>query len=254
MIAASAACLVTVAAPAQADHTRQVAPFQGQVAPPLPSIPALPGAVGAQLFCPLATVNEILAGVLGDRRVVVSQGHVDPIDVAYEDALEINYHDGTVDPDVERDPATVVSVVKPEAKIAVPDDPAFAFLGGPGATVWVLPEVEDERLLFPGIATEEIPPGVFTGDSITVRFTRVCGPDGVSLFTTDAGGQPHVLVDSEDGLPDSIPLPVGTHAHHNWAFEAAGTYKIKLEATGTLAATGQQIRSKPAVLSFRVQP
>lgn len=91
--------------------------------------------------------------------VVISEGHVDPIDVGYEDGeLAISYHDETVDPPVERDPATVISVAKPEAQVPVPDDPAFAFLGDPGDIVWVLPE--DERLLFAGIGTKEIPAGV----------------------------------------------------------------------------------------------
>ncbi len=244
MMGASATCLVALAAPAQADSKPQFVSLPGQVRPPLPDI--------QQLLCPVFAFEDILASVLGTPRVVPSQGHVDPIDVAYEDALEINYHDETVEPGVERDPATVHSVVSPEAKVTVPDDPAFAFLGAPGATVWVLPQVRDGRLLFPGIGTEAIPGGVFTDDSVTVRFTRVCGPDGVSLFTTGSGGEPNILVDSEDGLPDSVNLPVGTHAHQNWAFDAPGTYKIKVDASARLAATGQQVESKPVVLTFRV--
>ncbi len=207
VVTAAAACLLAVAAPAQA------APF-----------------------------------------VVLSQGHVDPVDVGFEDGkLKISYHDDTVEPDVERDPLTVISVAKPQARTQVPDDPAFAFLGAPGADVWVLPEVENPELLFPGIATEELEPGVFVNDTVTVRFKRVFGPDGVSLFTTGPGGEPNILVDSEDGLPDNVVLPVGTHAHENWAFEAPGIYFIIVDATATLAATGQRVTSAPTVLTFKVK-
>ncbi|OKI71632.1 choice-of-anchor M domain-containing protein [Micromonospora sp. CB01531] len=186
--------------------------------------------------------------------VVLSQGHVDAVDVAFDNgALEISVHDETVDPDVERDPADVLFVVKPEAAVTVPDDPRYAFLGTPGATVHILPEVQDENLLWPGLATEELAAGVFSGDTVKIRFTRALGPDGVSLFTTDPVGAPNVLVDSEDGLPDSITRPVGTHMHANWAFEKAGTYRIKVEATGILAATGERVTSAPVWLTFQVQ-
>lgn len=215
VVTAAAACLFAVGAPAQAI--------------PLPPLPPLPF-------------------------VVLSQGHVDPVDVGFEDGrLKISYHDATVEPDVERNPATVISVVQPQARTQVPDDPAFAFLGAPGADVWVLPEVENPELLFPGIATEELESGVFVNDTVTVRFKAVLGPDGVSLFTTGAGGEPNILVDSEDGLPDNVVQPVGTHAHQNWAFEAPGIYFIIVDATATLAATGQQLTSAPAVLTFVVQ-
>ena len=119
--------------------------------------------------------------------------------------------------------------------------------------MWVLPEVENPELLFPGLATEELEPGVFFGDTITVRFKKVLGPDGVSLFTTGPGGEPKILVDSEDGRPDNVDLPVGTHAHANWAFEAPGIYFIIVDATATLAGTRQPVTSAPTVLTFRVK-
>lgn len=206
--------------------------------------------VAAAAACLLA----VAAPAQADPFVMLSQGHVDPIDVGFEDGqLKISYHDETVEPSVERDPATVISVAKPESRLQVPDDPAFAFLGTPGADVWVLPEVENPELLFPGLATEELEPGVFVNDTVTVRFKKVRGPDGVSLFTTGPGGEPTILVDSEDGLPDNVVLPVGTHAHQNWAFEAPGTYRIKVDATARLAATGQRVTSAPVVLTFKVK-
>ncbi|TDC30062.1 hypothetical protein E1211_24945 [Micromonospora sp. 15K316] len=186
--------------------------------------------------------------------VRLSEGHVDAVDVAYEDGeFEISVHDETVDPDVERDPADVIFVAKPEAATTVPDDPRYAFLGTPGATVHILPEVQDENLVWPGLATEELTAGVFAGDSVQIRFTRVIGPDGFSLFTTDPVGAPNVLVDSEDGLPDVVTRPVGGHMHVNWAFERAGTYLIKVDVTGKLAATGARVTSEPVWLTFQVQ-
>ncbi|RKR86839.1 surface-anchored protein [Micromonospora pisi] len=184
---------------------------------------------------------------------VISQGHVDAIDVAYEEGeWGITIHDETVEPDVERDPADVLLVARHEAKTTVPDDPTYAFLGAPGAEVWVLPETQDTALLWPGLSAEEVEPGVFVGDSIQIRFKQVLGPDGLSLFTTDPVGAPTVLVDSEDGLPDAVTLPAGAHLHANWAFEKAGVYLIKVDATAQLAADGTRVTSAPAWIKFAV--
>ncbi|MFF5225018.1 choice-of-anchor M domain-containing protein [Dactylosporangium sp. NPDC000521] len=185
--------------------------------------------------------------------VVLSQGHVDAVDVAFEDgAFELSVHDETVDPDVERDPASVVFKVPSQAAVTVPADPAYAFLGSPGSTVYVLPEVQDPALLWAGLATEELEPGVFAGDSVRIRFRQVLGPDGFSLFATDPAGAPLVAVDSENGLPDIVTLPVATHAHYNWAFERPGTYRIKVDVTARLASTGVTVTSDPVWLKFVV--
>ncbi|WP_422771322.1 choice-of-anchor M domain-containing protein [Plantactinospora sp. WMMC1484] len=203
-----------------------------------------------------AITAGLLVGAVPAQAAVVklSQGHVDAVDVAFEDGeFEISVHDETVDPDVERDPADVIFVAKPEAAVTVPDDPAYAFLGAPGATVHILPEVQDENLLWAGLATEELESGVFVGDSVRIRFTRVNGPDGFSIFVSDPVGAPNVLVDSEDGLPDVITRPVGDHMHLNWAFERAGTYRIKVDVTGRLAATGERVTSDPVWLTFKVK-
>lgn len=187
--------------------------------------------------------------------VVLSAGHVDVVDLAYEDGvLEIGVHDESVEPDVEREVDDVVFLVKNAAKITVPADPAFGFLGTAGKPVWVLPEIQNEDLLWPGIATEEIANGVFTADTVTLNVEKVTGAGRVAVFTENAVGTPNVLVNSGDGLPDALPLNTGTHLHASWAFQKAGVYLIKVRATATLAATGQSVTSEPAVYRFVVQP
>ncbi len=200
----------------------------------------------------------------GERRplVVLSEGHADAVDAAFEDGeLGITIHDETVDPDVERDPANVILAVKPSAKLLVPDA-RFSFLGPVGATVWVLPQdqldAESLGVLFLGLSSEEIEPGTFVDDTVDIRFRDVRGPNGFSLFESpeDESTPPPVLVDSEDGLPDTVALPSGTHRHANWAFEAAGIYRVKVDVRGRLAGVaGQPLVSSPrATLTFAVLP
>jgi surface-anchored protein len=172
---------------------------------------------------------------------VLDEGHVDAVDVAYEDdALAISIHDETVDPDVERDPAHTILVAKPAARTTVPDD-RFGFLGPVGAPVWILPEAQPDAealgVLWPGLSAAEVEPGTFVDDAVQIRFRSVAGPNGFSLFASpqDEVTPPVVLVDSEDGMPDAITLGAGDHAHANWAFEAAGIYLVSVDARGRLA-------------------
>lgn len=184
-------------------------------------------------------------------RVALDQGHVDVIGIAFENgAFDVHVHDEVND--VEYAPSEVQLVAKPASEIAVPDDPAYGFLGAPGAAAWVLPQVQDPELLWPGIGSEEIAPGVFSNDSLKVDVVGVSGPADVSIFTTDAFGAPTVLVDSGNGLPDRISTTAGGHLHANWAFEAAGNYQIKVRVSGTLAATGKRVTSAVATYSFKV--
>lgn len=189
------------------------------------------------------------------EKVVLSAGHVDIADVAYEDgALEIGVHDETVEPDVEREVDDVVFLVKKAAKTAVPDNPAYGFLGAAGKPVWILPEIQNDELLWPGLATEEIETGVFAGDKVTLQVEKVVGAGRVAVFTEDAVGNPNVLVDSGDGLPDAITLTASNHQHASWAFQKAGVYCVTIRATATLADSGETVTSEPAVYKFVVQP
>ncbi|TDD46481.1 hypothetical protein E1263_36385 [Kribbella antibiotica] len=184
--------------------------------------------------------------------VTLDQGHVDVVGIAWEDnAFNLHVHDE--EHGVEHTPAEVQLIAKPGSQIAVPDDAAYSFLGTPGSAAWVLPQVQDPELLWPGIGAEEIASGIFTNDALKVTLVGVTGPADFSIFTTDAFGTPTRIADSGNGLPDTINTTAGGHLHANWAFEAAGTYKLKFKVSGTLAATGQKVTSTVATYTFQVQ-
>lgn len=196
----------------------------------------------------VATAGPAAAGTT----VVLDQGHAD-VGVAYEDgAFNLHVHDGVTDQEYR--PGQARLVAKSAARTSVPDDPAYRFLGDPGDPVWVLPEVQDPELLWLGLGAEEVEPGVFAGDTVHLDVVKVYGPADLSVFVTDPTGAPSILADSGDGLPDRIELTAGTHAHVNWAFEAAGDYAVVVQARGTLTSTGQEVKSGLATYRFKVQP
>jgi surface-anchored protein len=192
---------------------------------------------------------------------VLDEGHIDPIDAAFEDGeLELAIHDETAVPDVEREHEHTIMVVKAAAKLEVPDT-RFSFIGPVGRPFWLLPEgqleAEAAGVLWPGLSAEEVEPGVFVNDEVQFRFKEVHGPNGLSLFVSpaDESSAPEVKVDSEGGLPDVITIPAGSHQHLNWAFESAGIYLVRADVRGRLAVAGTPwVTSATETLMFVVLP
>ena len=184
--------------------------------------------------------------------VVLSKGHADAIDVHYEGgALKLKVKDDTVSPAVVRDPADVTFQVLPAAETTVPDLPAFAFLGQPGSRIWMLPQVQDPNLLWPGWNTGALGTGVLAGDKVSLSLVGADGPGDVTLFDTNSLGTPNIKFRSNDGLPDRLDVPVHTHAHAGWVFSAPGAYTLKFQADATLA-DGTALSTGPVDYRFVV--
>lgn len=176
-------------------------------------------------------------GVDGARAVepvVLADGHVDYGARLIDGRLQSQVKDSTAGAVVWREPADVTFHVRPEARTTLPADERLAFLGRPGDPVWILPQTQRAGLLWPGWNTEEIRAGEVAGP-VTWRLVGVEGPGAAAIYTIDAFGRPAVLFNSGDGLPDARDVPLGTHAHGNWAFTRPGTYRLTFEMTARLA-------------------
>ncbi|MFI5845241.1 choice-of-anchor M domain-containing protein [Catenuloplanes sp. NPDC051500] len=172
--------------------------------------------------------------------ITLTAGHVDVLDVDYTGGVvTLDLRDGTGSTPVDRNPADVILAVPAAAKTTVPSGTAWSFLGAAGSPVWVLPQSQNPNLLFAGWDTT----GATGAPALTFRLTGVSGPGRFSVYTTGSFGTPTRLFDSGDGLPDSLAVPVGTHAHANWAFSAAGTYAVTFEAGGATATYTFQVSS-----------
>jgi surface-anchored protein len=202
----------------------------------------------------LAAGLALLTTGTAHAAVTISSGHVDAIDVDWTGStLTLDLRDSTVSPAVDRDPSTVTLNVVPASKSTVPSGSAYSFLGAPGSTFWVLPQNQVSGILWPGLDTGGVPSGVLLNNTVTVKLVSVTGPADFSVYTTGFGGSVSVWFDSGNGLPDSRNLAVNTHAHANWAFEAAGTYTAVFEVTATKAAGGSVTTGQKSY-TFTVQP
>ncbi len=157
---------------------------------------------------------------------------------------------------VEYIPEEVAMAVSPTAWTPVPDDDQYSFLGMPGSIIQILPEQETQGMLFPGIATDEIPAGVLSEDTVSLNLISVTGPGDFHLFSTDEFGTPEVYFSTGDGIDemDTLSLGTGGHIHMNWAFSAPGTYYVTVAAEATLAESGQATSSDEVTLQFEVLP
>ncbi|WP_029069242.1 TIGR03773 family transporter-associated surface protein [Jonesia quinghaiensis] len=132
---------------------------------------------------------------------------------------------------------SVVFQVLPDARTSVPASSQYRFLGPAGAPLWLLPESQQEGILWPGWSTESIAPGAMGGD-MTWRLTNASGPGEFALFTSNAQqlGGVDIAMSTRDGITakDTITVPPNTHAHGAWAFTAEGAYCLAFQRSATL--------------------
>ncbi len=170
-------------------------------------------------------------------------GHGD-LDIGVDDSNQLDFHvhvhalsivDGNaLAEDTPFDPDKVTIVGTQDAKILRPAGAVWNSTGvDANAPLWVLPQEAKPNLPMFGLATDDIGPGIFVGDTVTLTLRHLKGPGDFCLWADDAFGQQQFLFSTHDNLL-STTLPVGLHAHNNWGFTQPGTYTLVFEATGTL--------------------
>ncbi len=170
-----------------------------------------------------------------------------------EEGWEPHIHNETAD--VEWAPEEAILQVNNAVRHIVPADPTFAFLGQPGADLWTLGQTQQPDVLFLGFGTEEIAEGAVRDDQFKLTLTGFSGPGHFFLYTIDGFGQPHVDINTADGVTaaDQRTLFAGSHLHVNWSFTAPGVYRLTFQADGQLA-DGTPTSSGPRTFTFLVMP
>jgi putative ABC transporter-associated repeat protein len=177
--------------------------------------------------------------------VVLNDGHVDYAARIVNGAMSAQVKDGTVAGTTTfREPGRVVFHVVSAAAVPVPAN-GFDFLGPPGAQVWQIPQTQRSGILWLGWNTEEITAAQVRG-GVTWSLDRVQGPGALAVYVFSPFGQPRVVFNSGDGVPDRFEIPLGTHAHGNWAFTREGVYRVTFTSSATLT-SGAQVRDTEVV-------
>jgi len=177
----------------------------------------------------------------------LTAGHTD-IDIGYDDgtfALGISYGEPEQDYDVN----STYLVALPGAHTTVPSDPSFSFLGSPGSDIWILPQVQNPSLLFLGFGAEDIAPGTFLNNQLTMTLENVSGPGSFSIFLNDGFGNPTQWFAGGNGSQETIAT--GAHTHVNWAFSAPGDYEVTFQGDAQLP-DGTPVSTGPVTYMFEV--
>jgi len=197
----------------------------------------------------LATLAVLVAGAApAHAAVTLSSGHADYGARILGGRLQAQVKDSTrAGKTTWRDPSDVVIALGSKARYTLPKS---NFLGSKGARMWMIPQTQKAGVIWVGWNTEEISSRQLkTGVAWTLE--RVSGPGRVAVFQTGSFGAADVLFDSKRSRPGSRTIPLGVHAHGNWAFARAGTYTLRF----TIAATSRSGKnlSDTATLTVRVR-
>jgi putative ABC transporter-associated repeat protein len=178
-----------------------------------------------------------------DQQVVISNGHVDLGPRFVDGTWTIQLRDDTADPAVWRPLENVVVQATSKAQVAVPADPAYAFLGKPGQQVWVIPQVQQDGIVWPGWNTQDQEVATRVDREVTWSLEGVRGPGAFTLFLNSDFGKPTEVFDSRKPFPQQTGIDVNTHVHGNWTFDAQGTYLLDIAMTAKLT-DGQQVTDR----------
>jgi surface-anchored protein len=175
--------------------------------------------------------------------IVLSEGHADAFQPKLVDGkLVLFFDDDTGAQRRSVDPTDVLMVVNPAARVSVPEGSTFGFLGGPGASVWVLPQTQESGILWPGLTTKDLV-GQWEGNRIQLHLRAVAPPpDGrFFLYEINVLLEPRRLWSSDDLANSTFNVPLDTHAHMNWAFTQPGVYVLQVEVCGRHVGPGAEL-------------
>ena len=199
------------------------------------------------LFTAVITIVTPL-GSVANASLSFDTGHTDIFNVTAEDGkLTLNLKEDITGQHVQRAPEEVTLVVKGEAY-----QTETAQLDGIKIPGYMLPQVQDQNLLWPGWDTMGVQGDGF--NAIDINFLSVQGPGKVMLYGGGMfGGLQPLLKDGfelKTGAVREQSFPAHTHAY--WLFEKPGTYTMQVNATG--AKNGQTVTSNTATYTWVVKP
>jgi putative ABC transporter-associated repeat protein len=161
--------------------------------------------------------------------MILSAGHIDYATRIVGGKLRSLIGDGTTSQKVYREPSGTVLWLKPASKVTLPS--GYGQIGAAGSSVWQVPQTQKSGLIWLGWSTEALNAGNVQGP-VTWKINKVSGPGTMKVYLSGAFGGIQSMIFNNGG---SYAIPLGVHAHANWAFSKQGIYRIKMTQTATLA-------------------
>lgn len=160
---------------------------------------------------------------------ILSSGHIDYGSRIVGGKLESLIGDDTSDAKVYREPGGTILWLKPSSRVTLPS--GYGQVGAAGSSVWQVPQTQNPDLIWLGWSTEALNAGNTRGP-VTWTINSIDGPGALRVYLSGSFGGVQSMVFAGGG---SYSIPLGVHAHANWAFSAEGVYRISTTQTATLA-------------------
>ncbi len=144
------------------------------------------------------------------------------------------------------------------ALLTIPGNPNYAFLGTPGAPIWILPQSQNITLPYVGTSAEDIPFGVFDG-ALNFELLSAEGPGNFFAWANSVAGQPPVvkfictngIVSTNNNVMNPL---TGSHEHYNWGFSTNGLYRVTCRVTGRRVGESTNIIGRDVAWAFEILP
>ncbi|MGL5829200.1 MAG: choice-of-anchor M domain-containing protein, partial [Angustibacter sp.] len=139
------------------------------------------------LLAPLAglclAIAPISLGVpaVAAERSIISAGHVDLGPRFVDGKWTFQIRDDNANPPAWRNLNELVLSIPASAKITVPEGDAFGFLGQAGDSIFVLPQVQKNGIVWPGWNTQDRSVVDGIPGEVTWRIDQVTGPGTMHL-------------------------------------------------------------------------
>ncbi|VEH81987.1 surface-anchored protein [Corynebacterium kutscheri] len=161
------------------------------------------------------------------QSVTLDHGHVDAFAVsANGQSILLALKEDVTGNHVTRAPEDVILKVNQSAYTEATNNVA-----GIGRPTYYLPQTQDPQLLWPGWDTTHVREGGF--EVVDIQFLDIQGPGNIFAFSQSAFGGASAVANSGLALQSGsiIRQNSPSHVHVNWAFDAPGTYRMKVHAT-----------------------
>jgi surface-anchored protein len=144
------------------------------------------------------------------------------------------------------------------AKVNIPANANYAFLGAAGSPTWILPQSQNTALPYLGISAEDIPNGIFT-DPMQLEVVSVEGPGNFFCWSVSGVGQPptvKMIVTNGVVAPgfNHADVFIGSHEHNNWAFSTNGLYRVTFRSNGQFIGDTTNTIGRDVAWAFQILP
>ncbi|MCR1783471.1 TIGR03773 family transporter-associated surface protein [Nocardioides carbamazepini] len=184
-------------------------------------------------------------------QATVGDGHFDFGSVIEGTTMQARVKDDRTQPPSWVEPESLRFAIGGSAQQEVPAGAAYAFLGSPGARIWLIPQTQASGVPWLGWNTQHETVRQQVRGPVRYRLDGVSGPGKLAVYLTDSfGGVGQKMFGNVSGFPQAFDVPLNVHAHGNWAFTAPGTYQVTITQSATL--TDGTAVSDQATLTFVV--